>query len=160
MIDTENLIECKHCGGNVCFEQQVSPEIKTLMCMGCGFLTNSLMKEGQEFLEEQKSILPNIYVDLMEEDKDGNIWMPSTFNKPDQGMVFVNGTNVKEWKWRAIKATEVKEEEKEKFPIPHQPGKYYSHKMDMENYKDFEPEDFIDALDFVGVFENILEEGK
>ena len=29
-----------------------------------------------------------------------------------------------------------------------------------ENYKDFEPEDFIDALDFVGVFENILEEAK
>jgi len=159
-MEKDKLVICKRCKSNACYSNKVTNEIETLFCYGCGFLTNSLMREGQEFLEEQKSILPNIYVDLMEEDEDGNVWMPSTFNKPDQGMVFVNGVNVKNWNWRAIKATEVKEEEKEKFPIPHQPGKYYSHKMDMENYQDFEQGDFVDALDFVGVFDNSLEEEK
>jgi hypothetical protein len=157
-MENDKLIDCNKCGGNCCYKETINEGIETFFCYGCGFLTNSLMKEGGEFLTEQKLLLPNIYLDLMVEDDQGRIWMPSTFNKPEQGMVYVHGTNVNNWKWRAIKAIKVDKKEKKKFPIPNSPGKYYSHKMDTTNFKDFDPKDFVDALDFVGVFENILEE--
>ena len=43
------------------------------------------------------------------------------------------------------------EEEKEKYPIPKQPGKFYEYRMDMETLQHFEERDFIDALEYVGL---------
>jgi hypothetical protein len=46
---------------------------------------------------------------------------------------------------------EVEEEEKQKFK---KPGKeeYYTHKTDMKSLKLFERSDFMDALEYIGVF--------
>ena len=49
------------------------------------------MREGEEITEEQMEILPELYKDLKHEDKNGQIWFPSTVNLPKQGMVFANG---------------------------------------------------------------------
>ena len=35
---------------------EVNNEIKNYMCYGCGFITNSLMKKGERFFEEQFNI--------------------------------------------------------------------------------------------------------
>ncbi len=48
---TDNLTICKHCGSDACYVTENSPTIKTYSCFGCGFTTNSLMKEGEEFYE-------------------------------------------------------------------------------------------------------------
>ena len=50
----DNLTICKHCGSDACYTQEVTPEITNQFCYGCGFQTNTLMKEGEEFLEQQK----------------------------------------------------------------------------------------------------------
>jgi hypothetical protein len=50
--------------------------------------------------------------------------MPSTVNLPTQGMVFANGLMLKDWKWAAVKAVPVLEEEKEKYPIPGKKGNF------------------------------------
>ena len=44
-------------------------------------------------------ILPELYKDLKHEDKNGQIWFPSTVNLPKQGMVFANGSSIKNWEW-------------------------------------------------------------
>ncbi len=64
--------------------------------------------------------------------KTGLIWVPNTVNEPELGMVFANGTDKNNWSWSAVKAIEVKEEEKIKYPIPGKSGEYYKHKMDKE----------------------------
>lgn len=151
MVD--NLIECKRCGSDCCYVQEVNENIKNYQCYGCGFCTNSLMKQGTEFFEEQIELLPNLYKELMGEDEDGLVWMPTTINLPSQGMVFAHGTRYDGWKWAATKAVPVKEEEKEKFPIPHKPGEFYEWRMDMDTIKEFDERDFIEALDYIGVFE-------
>jgi hypothetical protein len=153
----DNLIVCDRCGGNACYVQEVNHNIKNYMCYGCGFQTNSLMKKGEKYFDEQVEILPNLYKELMGEDDDGKIWMPSMVNLPTQGMVFANGPNASQWKWAAVKAIPVKEEEKSKYPIPGKKGQFYEYRMDMETLKEFEEKEYVDALEYIGVFENAEE---
>ncbi len=147
------MIICPRCGSDACYVQEVNHEIKNYQCMGCGFVTNSLMKKDSQFLEEQMELLPNLYKELLGEDDNGLIWMPATINLPSQGMVFANGTNGENWNWAAVKSVPVSEDEKEKYPIPGKSGEFYEQRMDMETLKEFGEKDFIEALDYIGIFD-------
>jgi hypothetical protein len=147
----DNLIICDRCGSDACYVDEVNQDIKTYFCYGCGFQTNSLMKEGEDFYNTQIEILPELYKDLFHTDKDGKIWMPSAVNIPDQGMVFANGSNSTNWKWSAVKAIPVLEEEKTKYPIPGKQEEYYSYRMDMTTMKNFTELDYIEALTYINV---------
>ena len=148
----DNLTICDRCGSDACYVQEVNHEIKNYMCYGCGFVTNSLMKKGEQFFEEQFEILPELYKELMGEDEDtGLIWMPNTINIPNKGMVFADGKNGSNWAWAAVKAIPMPEDEKEKFKAK---GKEYKFKMDMENIKHYPESDFMEALEYIGVFKN------
>jgi hypothetical protein len=147
----DNLTICKHCGSDACYTQEVTPEITNQFCYGCGFQTNTLMKEGEEFFEQQKELLPELYKDLIHKDKEGQMWMPSMINVPDKGMVFANGTDFNDWKWAAVKAVVVTEEEKHKYPIKGKKDQYYEFRMDMTTMRSFFEKDFMDALSYIGV---------
>jgi hypothetical protein len=149
----DNLTTCNRCGSDACYVQEVNQDIKNYQCMGCGFITNSLMKQGSQFFEEQMELLPNLYKELMGEDDEGLVWMPATINLPSQGMVFANGSSAENWKWAAVQSVPVKEEEKEKYPIPGKPGEFYEQRMDMDTLKEFDEKDFIEALDYIGIFD-------
>jgi len=147
----DNLTICPRCGSDACYVQEVNHEIKNYMCYGCGFITNSLMKKGEEFFESQMETLPELYKELMGEDEDtGLIWMPNTINLPNKGMVFADGKNGSNWAWAAVKAIPMPEEEQEKFK---EKGKNFKFKMDMENMKHYPESDFMEALEYIGVFE-------
>jgi hypothetical protein len=147
----DNLINCARCGSDACYVEEVNQDIKTYFCYGCGFQTNSLMKEGETFYEEQIKILPELYKDLTDKDEDGIMWMPSTVNLPQQGMVFANGPSKTDWGWAAVKAVPVLEEEKEKYPILNKKGEYYEWRMDMTTLQMFPERDFMEALSYIGV---------
>ena len=147
----DNLTTCKHCGSDACYVIENSPTVKTYSCFGCGFTTNSLMKQGEEFYTQQLEVLPEIYKDVLFEDEDKLTWMPTTINLPQQGMVFYNGTTKENTKWAAVKAVEVLEEEKEKYPIKTKPGEFYKWRMDMSTMKPFEMKEFMEALTYIGV---------
>ena len=147
----DNLINCSKCGSDACYVEEVNQDIKTYFCYGCGFQTNSLLKEGEGFYEEQISILPELYKDLMTKDEEGKVWMPTTVNIPTQGMIFANGSSSKNWKWAAVKAVEVTKEDQPKYPIPGKEGQYYEWRMDMTTLKEFNERDFIEALTYINV---------
>jgi hypothetical protein len=67
-------------------------------------------------------------------------------------MVFANGNAKDNWRWTAVRAVPVKEEEKEKYPIPGKKDEYYSMRMDMSTKQDFVEKDFIEALDYIEMF--------
>ncbi len=148
----DKLDICPKCGSDACYVTEVNQDINNYLCYGCGFQSNSLMREGEEILADQLSMLPELYKDLKHEDKNGQIWFPSTVNLPKQGMIFANGSTTENWKWAADKAVEVTEEEKEKYPIPSKDGEFYEWRMDMETIKHFEEKDYIEALDYIGIF--------
>jgi len=147
----DNLTTCPRCGSDACYVQEVNHEIKNYMCYGCGFITNSLMKKGEEFFESQMETLPELYKELMGEDENTElIWMPNTINLPNKGMVFADGKNGSNWAWAAVKAIPMPKEEQEKFKAK---GKNFKFKMDMENIKHYPESDFMEALEYIGVFE-------
>jgi hypothetical protein len=147
----DNLITCDHCGSDACYVEEVNQDIKTYFCYGCGFQTNSVLKEGESFYEEQLNILPELYKDLLTKDQEGKVWMPTTINLPQQGMVFANGSSAQNWNWAAVKAVPVTAEEAEKYPIPGKKGEFYSFRMDMTTLKEFPERDFMEALSYIGV---------
>ena len=149
-MDNLTICPCQR-QSDACYMQEVSSEIKNYMCYGCGFISNSLMREGERFYEEQIEILPELYKDLFWTDEDGKIWMPSVVNEPTKGMVFANGASSSTWMWGAVKAVPVKDEEKEKYPIPNKKGEYYQFRMDMTTLKNFDKFGFIDALSYIGM---------
>jgi len=140
----DNLIVCSRCGSDACYVDEVSMDIKTHFCYGCGFQTNSLMKEGEEFYTQQVEALPELYKDLLYTDNEGKIWMPSAVNLPEQGMVFANGPSGQEWGWAAVKAVELKEGDK-------RVREDQTHKMDMNSLQMFGERAFMDALSYIGV---------
>jgi hypothetical protein len=151
----EEIINCPKSGGDLCYKVQVAPEIYNYMSLSCGFWTNSFMTEGHEFYMQQMETLPELYKDLAWTDpQTGLIWLPNTINNPDQGMVFANGSGVSNWKWAAVKAIEIPENDKEKHPIPGKPGEFMKFKMDMKNMHLFEERDYIEALSYIGILPN------
>jgi hypothetical protein len=144
----DNLTTCDRCGSDACYVQEVNENVKLHFCYGCGFQANTAMTRESEFLQQQMETLPELYKELMGEDENGLIWMPSVVNIPDRGMVFADGPNGQNWQWAAVKATLMSEEEKTKFK---EKGKEYDYKMDMTTLKHFSERDFIDALSYIGV---------
>lgn len=139
----DNLINCSRCGSDACYVDEVNQDIKTYFCYGCGFQTNSLMKEGEEFYTEQIQFLPEIYKDLLHNDGD-KTWMPSAINIPDKGMIFASGPNSTEWKWSAVKAIPLSEGDKKV-------KEDQTHKMDMNTKVEFDERDYMEALSYIGV---------
>ena len=153
-MNADKLDICNRCGSDACYVTEVNQDISNYFCYGCGFQSNTLMREGELLLDEQMETLPELYKDLRHEDKTGQIWFPSTINLTEQGMIFANGSSTKNWAWAAVKSKEVTEDEKEKYPIPGKKGKYYKHRMDMTTMKQFKERDFIEALSYIGVLPN------
>jgi len=152
-MNYDEIVNCPKSGGDLCYKMEISKDITNYFSLSCGFWTNTLMILGSDFYEEQLQTLPELYKDLSWTDpKTELIWVPNTINQPELGMVFANGVDKNNWSWAAVKAVEVSEKEKIKFPIPGKSGEYYKHRMDMENLKSFDPErGYIDALSYIGV---------
>jgi len=142
----DKLINCKRCNGNACYEQQVSDEVKTWLCMGCGFTTSSHMKKDSDLVRRILEQSPELYKDLEFVDGDGLHWYPATITLPEKGMVFIDGTSKDSWRWAAVKALEITKEERDKYPGDQ------THRMDMENATYFDHKDFMEALDSIAFF--------
>jgi hypothetical protein len=146
-MQKDNLGICSRCGSDACYENNLGADYKVYMCYGCGFTTNTLMTEDSEFLEEQLEVLPELYKDLVYIDKNLLYWVPSTINVENKGMIFIQGKSAEDWNWVACPAKELTEEEKANFPED------ATYKMDMKNASYFKERDFIEAMDYIGMFE-------
>ena len=144
----DNLTICERCGSDACYVQEVNQDIKLYFCYGCGFQANTAMTRDSDFFKQQMETLPELYKELMGEDDKGTIWMPSVVNIPDKGMVFADGPSGIEWRWAAIKAIPMPEEEKAKFA---KKGKNYEFKMDMTTLFHYPEREFMEALSYIGV---------
>jgi len=145
-MQKDNLGICSRCGSDACYENNLGADYKVYQCYGCGFTTNTLMTEDSEFLEEQLEVLPEFYKDLVYIDKNLLYWVPSTINVENKGMIFIQGKSLEDWNWVACPAKELTEEEKANFPDD------TTYKMDMKNASYFKERDFIEAMDYIGLF--------
>jgi hypothetical protein len=145
MANHDEIIKCAKSGGDLCYKIEVSKDITQYMSLSCGFWTNTLMKIGTDFYEEQVGLLPEIYKDLLWLDPNTElIWIPNTINIPELGMVYASGNNKEEWCWSAVKAVLNEEELNSDDSKP-------KYKMDMSTLSKFNERDYIDALSYIGI---------
>jgi len=119
--------------------------------MGCGYSTNDHFKEGSQILADSESTIPELFKDLRWLDpQTGLVWFPVALNFPTVGIVFPDGTSKDDWKWRAAPAIDIAAEEQSNYPIPGQPGQFYTRKVSMEASRLFLPDQFREACKYVG----------
>ena len=87
--------------------------------------------------------------DLLFTDDTKKVWAPATMTLPEKGMVFLDGTSEKEWKWAAVKAITITEEERKVKNFPTN----QTYKMDMPGIKHYGQREFMDALELIGFYE-------
>ena len=142
------LVECKRCKGNACYEQNIEENLQTWLCMGCGFTTSTVMNKGGQAHNNLLETSPELYKDLLFEDDTEKIWAPATITLPNKGMVFLDGSNKEQWQWAAVKSIPITEEDRKQKQFP----KDQTHKMDMQNMKHFEQRDFMTALEHIDFY--------
>ena len=144
-MNFDELTECTRCGSDACYKQEINKEIRIELCYGCGFQHNSIMKIGSELLEKQMELLPELYKELLDKEEESDkVWMPSTINVKEKGMVFANGSDRYNWTWGAVKSVKIPKDEREKYN-----GEKY--KADMSTLEQFGERDFIGALSYIGI---------
>jgi hypothetical protein len=109
------------------------------------------MIENEFDFESYEEALPELYKDIKSVDDQKRVWYPITINIQERGTVFANGSNVEDWNWSGVQSVEVNEEEKGKFKIPGT-EEFYAYKTDIKTLKNFPKKDFIEALDYIGFF--------
>ena len=96
-------------------------------------------------MENSIEVSADLYKDLITYDDEGYAWVPSIVNHPDLGMVYIEGTDVENWAWAAVKMIPIEEDEKQRF------AEGQTMKPDMVNRKFFD-KSYMDALEHLDFF--------
>ena len=160
-LTKDKLVNSPICDSNACYESEFKTQdgvIKTWLCMTSGYTSNTTMTEGSETLNKTLELTADLIRDLRQDHVPPGggeklAWFPTVITMPNKGMIFPEPIKEKDdWGWTVVKAIPVKEEEKEKYPIPNKPGEFYENRMDMENLKRFGKLCFMDAAEELGMF--------
>ena len=126
---TEKLIDCPRCSSNACSEMS-NGTVTIWVCMGCGFTSNNTITNTN--VEQMETTLPELYKALRYRDEDGKYWYPNSVVLEDKSMVFAEGTTSMDWKWSAVQSKDGK--------------------ADMTTKQEFAEREFMDALEYIGYF--------
>ena len=121
---------------NLCREKSLHlythNDFTSRQCINCGFTTNDKLKwngrpdNKNEFFEQMSD-----FVKKYAEFSDGFIWIPSVLTLPTGSLYPIEEDN--KLKWAFAKIVDVKEEEKENYPVEGEEGKFHTKKLDTEN---------------------------
>jgi hypothetical protein len=125
----ESLIVCPRCESNACSEMTDS-KVTIWICLGCGFTSNTTINDDN--VNQMEETLPELYKALRYKDADGKYWYPNSVMLDNKSMVFAEGTTAEDWKWSAVQSKD--------------------DKADMSTKKEFVERDFMEALDYIGYF--------
>ena len=76
------------------------------------FTTSTVMSKGGQAHNNLLETSPELYKDLLFEDDVNRIWAPSTITLPNKGMVFLDGSNLEQWKWASVKSIGITDEDR------------------------------------------------
>ncbi len=154
LIDGGTKVDCLHCESVNCFREDYDygdQKVSAYLCLACGYTTTTLNIDGSEYIKDYDESCPELFKDLKFVDKDNIAWYPMVLNFPNLGLVFPDGTSALNWSWRAVPIKAVDEDEKEKYPIPDEEGKYYETKADMDGSRLYPQGQFYEACKYLGI---------
>ena len=144
----EKVITCPHCfNTDNCFEE-MQETFSSYLCFACGFMSDSRYQVGDINLVENLKKSPQLVRESQFEDKDRNIiWFPSVINMGKLGMIFPEGTKDK-YVWKYAKVVDIPEQERVNYDN-------YSQRLDVENAKTFQQNDFMGACKEMGITQRL-----
>lgn len=146
----DNLVTCRKCGSNYCYEAMEEGKYVSWICMLCGFQSNTGMMANTAELDAVMSGLPRLYQDLLFIDEDGFGWVPMYKRVEGVGEVFATpGNTLENWHWTAAKHVLIPESEREMYK--NIDGSYRKYKADISNALHFRQDAFPGALHYLGI---------
>lgn len=143
----DRIVECLHCERGSCYEQHIDEQTVTWLCLACGFQTSTMMTPDSPIVKTILESSPELYKDLMYTDENNHVWFPATITVPELGMIFLDGTSKEDWRWSAVKAIPITKEDRKTKKYP----KSQTLRMDVANKIQFQQNEFIVAMDFLGL---------
>ena len=135
--------------GNKCVLIESDPRtgMESRICMESGMTTTDRFTIGSRALEGYENHIPQLYKDTKFVDQLLNqIWYLATM-RTQAACLYAMGTTKDDYKWKLAEVKALDEEEQKKYPIEGQKDKYHSHIVDVENAKEFDKNNFKDAID-------------
>ena len=133
--------------GNKCVVEEAHPTTNSTsyLCMESGFTSHEHLIDDSEFQEKYEKNLTDLMLSCKVLDEDKKAWYP-TFMQLPGGMLYAEGKSAQSWKWKVAKIIPIWGDERLNYPIPGQEDKYYTSKLDVDNAKTYDKEDFENAL--------------
>ena len=134
--------------GNKCVVEEASPHDNSVsyLCMESGFTSHENLIDGSQFQESYEIHLTELMLDCKIIDKDNRAWYP-TFMQMPGGMLYAEGDSKSEWGWRVAKIIPLIGNERLNYPVLGKEEEYHTSRLDVENAKVFDKDDFQPALE-------------
>ena len=147
----ERVINCPCCKDtDSCFEE-IQEQFSSFMCFKCGFMSDTRFEKNSLQTIENEKTTPKLVTDLKFHDIERDIiWYPSVINMGTLGMIFPEG-NPKNWRWRYAKVVNIPKEQQAQYDG-------YSQRLDIENAKTFDKDDFLSACKEMGITKDLKDE--
>jgi Zn ribbon nucleic-acid-binding protein len=156
MEQDNGKIECPVCKQIECYVEAESG-IDSYLCVGCGYTTTSKHVHNSIDLRQWEQVTAEIIKASKFVDTNTNlVWYPSVLNFPSKGLIFPDGTNESNWKWRMAPVVQIPEEERTKYPVPGKKDEYYSSRINMGGSKLFERNEFKTACEELGILQKAI----
>ena len=135
--------------GNKCVLEESNPQDNTtsFLCMESGFTSHEHLIEGSDFQQRYEERLTDLMLSCkficMETNK---AWYP-TFMQMPGAMLYIEGESATAWKWKVAEVVPLEGDERLKYPIPGKENEYHTSRLDVDNAKTYDNNDFQTALD-------------
>jgi len=134
--------------GNKCVLEEANIHDNTVsyLCMESGFTSHENLIEDSEFQSRYESSVTELMKSLKFIDDDNRAWYPTYMQLPG-GMLYVQGNSKESWNWKVASVVDIDGDERLKYPVPGKENEYYTSRLDVDNAKTFDKDNFENALE-------------
>ena len=118
------------------------------LCMQSGYSSHQNLIEGSEYQEKFETALTTLMKSCKYVDENKKAWYPSFMRTPF-AMLYIDGDSKEKFVWKVANIVPILGEERKKYPIVGKPDQYHTSRLDVDNAKIYNKDDFANALDHV-----------
>ena len=133
--------------GNKCVLEEANPHNNSIsyLCMESGFTSSENLIDESEFQTGYEKHLTELMISCKIIDDDNRAWYP-TFMQVPGGMLYAEGKSSKNWGWKVAQIIPIIGDERLQYPMPGKENEYHTSRLDVENAKTYDKNDFELAL--------------
>tara|TARA_R100000697_G_C5419836_1_gene190023 strand:+ start:273 stop:815 length:543 start_codon:yes stop_codon:yes gene_type:complete len=134
--------------GNKCVIEEANTQDNTVsfLCMESGFSSHDNLIEGSEFQTKFEVHMTELMKSCKMIDDDKKAWYP-TFMQMPGGMLYCEGESSSKWHWKVAKIIPIIGDERLNYPIIGKENEYHTSRLDVENAKTYDKDNFAPALE-------------